>query len=40
MNKSELVAAVSQHTGESQAAIGRVIDAMFDTIGASIASGD
>ncbi len=24
------------HTGESQAAVGRVIDAMFDTIGASI----
>ena len=40
MNKSELVAAVAQHTGESQAAVGRVIDAMFDTIGASIASGD
>jgi DNA-binding protein HU-beta len=40
MNKSELVAAVSQHTGESQAAVGRVIDAMFDTIGASIAKGD
>ena len=40
MNKSELVAAVAQHTGESQAAVGRVIDAMFDTIGASIAKGD
>ena len=40
MNKSELVAAVAKHTGESQAAVGRVIDAMFDTIGASIAKGD
>ncbi|HEY7854121.1 MAG TPA: HU family DNA-binding protein, partial [Aquiluna sp.] len=36
----ELVAAVAKHTGESQAAVGRVIDAMFDTIGASIAKGD
>ena len=40
MNKSELVAAVAKHTGESQAAVGRVIDAMFATIGASIAKGD
>jgi len=40
MNKSDLVSAVAQHTGESQAAVGRVIDAMFDTIGASIAKGD
>ena len=40
MNKSELVAAVAQHTGESKAAVGRVIDAMCDTIGASIAKGD
>ena len=40
MNKSELVAAVAQHTGESQAAVGRVIDAMFDTLGAPIAKGD
>ena len=40
MNKSELVAAVASHTGESQAAVGRVIDAMFDTIAASIKKGD
>jgi len=40
MNKSELVAAVAAHTKESQAAVSRVIDAMFDTIGASIAKGD
>ena len=36
MNKSELVAAVAAHTGESQAAVARVIDGMFDTIGAEI----
>ena len=40
MNKSELVAAVASHTGESQAAVGRVIDAMFHTIAASIKKGD
>jgi DNA-binding protein HU-beta len=40
MNKSELVAAVAKHTGESQAAVGRVIDAMFETIGASIKKGN
>ena len=40
MNKSELVAAVASHTGESQAAVGRVIDAMFETIAGSIKKGD
>ena len=40
MNKSERVAAVAKRTGESQAAVGRVIDAMFDTIAASIKKGD
>jgi DNA-binding protein HU-beta len=40
MNKSELVAAVAKHTGESQAAVGRVIDAMFDTIAASVKKGN
>jgi Bacterial nucleoid DNA-binding protein len=40
MNKSELVAAVAAHTGESQAAVARVIDGMFDTIGAQIKSGN
>jgi DNA-binding protein HU-beta len=40
MNKSELVAAVAKSTGESQAAVGRVIDAMFDAIGGAIKGGD
>ena len=40
MNKSELVAAIAESTGESQAAVNRIVDAMFDTIGASIAKGD
>jgi DNA-binding protein HU-beta len=40
MNKSELVAAVAKHTGESQAAVGRVIDAMFETIAGSVKKGD
>ena len=40
MNKSELVAAVAASTGESQAAVGRVIDGMFDAIAGSIAKGD
>jgi DNA-binding protein HU-beta len=40
MNQSELVAAVAKHTGESQAAVGRVIDAMFDTIAASVKKGN
>lgn len=40
MNKSELVAAVAAHTGESQAAVNRVIDGMFDTIAAEVAKGN
>ena len=40
MNKSELVAAVAKHTGESQAAVGRVIDAMFETIAGSVKKGE
>lgn len=39
MNKTELIAAVAKKTGESQAAVGRVIDAMFDAIAASVKSG-
>ncbi|MEK9536279.1 MAG: HU family DNA-binding protein, partial [Aquiluna sp.] len=35
-----LVAAVAASTGESQAAVGRVIDAMFDAIAGSIKKGD
>jgi DNA-binding protein HU-beta len=40
MNKTELIAAVAKKTGESQAAVGRVIDAMFDAIAASVKSGN
>ncbi|MDE2387217.1 MAG: HU family DNA-binding protein, partial [Actinomycetales bacterium] len=32
LNKSELVAAVAASTGESQAAVNRVVDALFETI--------
>ena len=38
LNKSELVAAVANHTGESQAAVNRIVDAMFETISASVAN--
>ena len=30
MNKSELVAAIADSTGESQAAVNRIVDAMFE----------
>ena len=40
MNKSELVAAIAAETGESQAAVNRVIDSMFDLIGNSIKKGN
>lgn len=40
MNKTELIAAVAKKTGESQAAVGRVIDAMFDAIATSVKSGN
>jgi DNA-binding protein HU-beta len=40
MNKSELVAAIAAETGESQAAVNRVIDSMFDLIGKSIKKGN
>ncbi|MDA7761267.1 HU family DNA-binding protein [Aquiluna sp.] len=40
MNKSELVAAIAASTGESQAAVGRVMDSMFEHIGASIKHGN
>lgn len=40
MNKSELVAAIAAETGESQAAVNRVIDSMFDIIGKSIKKGN
>jgi len=39
LNKSELVAAVAAHTGESQAAVNRVVDALFETIAKEVGSG-
>lgn len=39
MNKSELVAAIAESTGESQAAVNRIVDAMFDTIAKEIRKG-
>ena len=40
LNKSDLVAAIANHTGESQAAVNRVIDAMFEVISTNIAKGE
>lgn len=40
MNKSELVAAIAAETGESQAAVNRIMDSMFDIIGKSIKKGN
>ncbi len=39
MNKSELVAAIAESTGESQAAVNRIVDAMFDTIATQVRRG-
>lgn len=40
MNKTDLVAEVAKKSGESQAAVSRVIDSMFDVIGAAIKADD
>jgi len=40
MNKTDLVAEVAKHSGETQAAVSRIVDAMFDVIGATIAKGE
>jgi DNA-binding protein HU-beta len=40
LNKDDLVAAVAAHTGESQAAVNRVVDALFETIAKTVAAGD
>ncbi|MEY4743983.1 MAG: hypothetical protein RIR34_1322 [Actinomycetota bacterium] len=39
LNKSELVEAVAKKTGESQAAVNRVVDALFETIAGEVAGG-
>ena len=40
LNKGELVAAIAASTGESQAAVNRVVDSLFETIAASIKKGE
>ena len=40
LNKGELVAAIAAHTGESQAAVNRVVDALFETVAKTVAAGD
>jgi DNA-binding protein HU-beta len=39
LNKSELVAAIAAETGESQAAVNRVVDSFFDVIAKTIVKG-
>ena len=39
LNKSELVEAVAKKTGESQAAVNRVVDALFETIAHEVGKG-
>ncbi|HVX08771.1 HU family DNA-binding protein [Humibacter sp.] len=39
LNKTELVAAVAASTGQSQAAVGAVVDAFFATIADTVAGG-
>ena len=40
LNKGDLVAAVAAATGESQAAVNRVVDALFAQIAATVGKGD
>jgi DNA-binding protein HU-beta len=40
LNKSELVAAIAADTGESQAAVNRVVDSFFEVISKTIVKGD
>jgi DNA-binding protein HU-beta len=40
MNRSELVAAVAQHTGHSQAAVNGVVDAIFTVVSKEVAKGN
>ena len=40
MNRSELVAAVAEHTGHSQAAVNGVVDAIFAVVSKEVASGN
>jgi DNA-binding protein HU-beta len=40
LNKTELVAAVAAETGQSQAAVGAVVDSLFSTVAAAVGKGD
>ena len=40
MNRSELVAAVAEHTGHSQAAVNGVVDAIFTVVSKEVAVGN
>ena len=40
LNKSDLVAAIASHTGESQAAVNRTVDAFFEIIASTVAKGE
>lgn len=39
MNKQELIEAVAAHSGESKAAVGRVVDSLSDVVTAELAKG-
>ncbi|WP_166869641.1 MULTISPECIES: HU family DNA-binding protein [unclassified Salinibacterium] len=39
LNKSDLVAAIAAETGESQATVGKVVDAFFGTVAAQVGKG-
>jgi DNA-binding protein HU-beta len=40
MNRSELVAAVAAHTDQTQAAVNRVLDGMFEVVAKEVAKGN
>lgn len=39
LNKSDLVAAIAAETGESQAAVGKVVDAFFSVVASQVGAG-
>ena len=39
LNKTDLVAAIAAASGQSQAAVGGVVDAFFDVVAKAVASG-
>jgi DNA-binding protein HU-beta len=40
MNRSELVAAIAAHTGQSQTSVNAVLDALFTTVAGEVAKGN